>query len=360
MSPEIRVSKLKLPQKASSMNEELILLLKYGLPADVCTRWHKWSDVDTLLRRGGFPSLPAKFVLKAMKSNQNNNMFFGLNTFQNRIWYCFDYDNRVYDAPLAQTNILNSLSDAEKAKAVPVIPENYFIKFELDYLNEYMHDNNNQCTSSKTSNPASTTTQTKRASVSNSGDTEKTVNTALSKAPVSKLMVFIPPTSSRKRNKFRDVTPSLANKKRASNISMVPTKQSVGATCLSTGTPLSTGIVLMDLDGLDQFQTNVVEKHARSCPAGSLIVVKQVKEGYDLDRTYYCRFCKKSFSMSTGPKPETKSGLRKKRGRQMRPINKMMSNAILKSGAPANQVQEIFSETGAISPSKTGLAKMVD
>ena len=163
------------------MNEELILLLKYGLPAEVCTHWHKWSDVDTLLRRGGFTSLPAKFVLKAMKSNQNNNMFFGLNTFQNRIWYCFDYDNREYDAPLAQTKILNSLSDAEKAKAVPVIPENYFIKFELDYLNEYMHENNNQCTSSKTSNPASTTTQTKRASVSNSGDTEKTVNTALSK-----------------------------------------------------------------------------------------------------------------------------------------------------------------------------------
>jgi len=41
----------------------------------------------------------------------------------------------------------------------------------------------------------------------------------------------------------------------------------------------------MDLDGLDQFQTNVVEKYARSCPAGSLIVVKQVKEGYDLGRT---------------------------------------------------------------------------
>ena len=68
--------------------------------------------MDTLLRRGGFTSLPAKFVLKAMKSNQNNNMLFGLNTFQNRIWYCFDYDNREYDAPLAQTKILNSLSDA--------------------------------------------------------------------------------------------------------------------------------------------------------------------------------------------------------------------------------------------------------
>ena len=66
------------------------------------------------------------------------------------------------------------------------------------------------------------------------------------------------------------------------------------------------------------------------------------QEGYDLDRTYCCRFCKESFSMSTRPKPKTKSGLCKKRGRQMRPINKMMSTAIFKSGAPAKQVQEIL------------------
>jgi len=129
--------------------------------------------------------------------------------------------------------------------------------------------------------------------------------------------------------------------KRALNVSLVPTKQSAGAACLSTGTPLTTGIVIMDLDGLDKFQTNFVEKHARSCPAGSLTVVKEVKEGYDLDRTYYCKFCKKRFDMITGPKTDTKSGLPKKRGRQMRPITKMMSTIMFKSRAPAHQVQEI-------------------
>ena len=74
-----------------------------------------------------------------MRANNYNEMFFGKNWYQNKTYYYFDYDNREYDAPIAQTKILNSLSDAEKAKAVPVIPENYFIKFELDYLNEYMH-----------------------------------------------------------------------------------------------------------------------------------------------------------------------------------------------------------------------------
>ena len=69
-----------------------------------------------------------------MKSNQNNNMFFGLNQFKNRIWYCFYYNNREYDAPLAQTKISNSLSDAEKAKTV-LLSENFFGKFEFGYLN---------------------------------------------------------------------------------------------------------------------------------------------------------------------------------------------------------------------------------
>ena len=79
----------------------------------------------------------------------------------------------------------------------------------------------------------------------------------------------------------------------------------------------------MDLDRMDKFQSEVVEKHARFCPAGSLEVIRQVKEGYELDRQYHCRFCKKSYKMSTGPEQDPNA--EKKRGRQTRPINTMMS-----------------------------------
>ena len=114
----------------------------------------------------------------------------------------------------------------------------------------------------------------------------------------------------------------------------------------------------MDLDGLDDFQTNVVEKHARSCPAGALKLVKQTKRGWDLDRSYYCNFWKQSFEMSTGPKKDP--GTVQKRGRQMRPINKIMSSLIFKSGCVRAQVQEMFSESGVVCPSGNGLDNMIE
>lgn len=64
--------------------------------------------------------------------------------------------------------------------------------------------------------------------------------------------------------------------------------------------------------------------------------------------------------MSTGPKVDKDSGVAKKRGSQMRPINKTMATAIFKSGAPAAQVQDIFVENGVICPSDTGLLKMLE
>ena len=114
----------------------------------------------------------------------------------------------------------------------------------------------------------------------------------------------------------------------------------------------------MDLDGLDKFQTNVVEKHARSCPAGSLKVVKQKKEGWEVDRSYYCGFCKQSYEMSTGPKKDP--GVAQNRGRQMRHINKIMTSSIFKSGCVRAQVQEMFEESDVVCPSHTGLGKMMD
>ena len=127
-------------------------------------------------------------------------------------------------------------------------------------------------------------------------------------------------------------------------------KTAVIPTCLPVDKKVPTGMVLMDLDGLDDFVKNVVEKHARSCPAGTLDVVKQTRFGWDLDRTYRCSFCKKEFTFSTGPKND--AGAKKTRGRQMRPINKIMSSSILKSGCVRAQAQEMFEESGIICPSK--------
>ena len=87
-------------------------------------------------------------------------------------------------------------------------------------------------------------------------------------------------------------------------------------------------------------------------------MVKQMKRGWDLYHSYYCSFCKRSFEMSTGPKKDP--GTVQKRGRQMRPINKIMFSSIFKSGCVRAQVQEMFSESGVVCPSGNGLDNMME
>jgi hypothetical protein len=49
---------------------------------------------------------------------------------------------------------------------------------------------------------------------------------------------------------------------------------------------MSTGMVIMDIDTMDRFTTDVVERHAHDCPDGSLKVVSNEKHGYELDRCF--------------------------------------------------------------------------
>ena len=121
-------------------------------------------------------------------------------------------------------------------------------------------------------------------------------------------------------------------------VSVVPIKSSLSSS-------LNTRLVLINLDVMDEFQMEVIERYDRCCPGnGSLKVVKQVKEGFELDKKCYCGFCKKSYEMSTSAKIDEDSGVAEKRGRQIILINKTMATAMFKLSAPAAQVQEIFVE----------------
>ena len=64
--------------------------------------------------------------------------------------------------------------------------------------------------------------------------------------------------------------------------------------------------------------------------------------------------------LDPGPEPESNSSEPKKRGRQARPINKLMSVATFNSGAPAAQVQELMNDDGVISPSTRGQQMMLE
>ena len=101
-------------------------------------------------------------------------------------------------------------------------------------------------------------------------------------------------------------------------------------------------MVVMDLDALDEFNTTFMEKHACECPAGSLKDVEQEKYGWELERKYWCGFCKKTYTIKTGPKQDENE--KKGRGRQPRSVDKIMTAGIYTAGIPVTQVNDWATE----------------
>ncbi len=87
----------KLPRKARSENDKLLLLLENGLPSPLGRMWHRSPDhFEALLGQGGF-DLPHRFMSNALLSNKNNIRGWGHNRYQGKHWYCFDMENRLDD-----------------------------------------------------------------------------------------------------------------------------------------------------------------------------------------------------------------------------------------------------------------------
>ena len=126
--------KTTLPRKAKLANDELLLLLEYGLPPPLRKKWHRSPDhVGALLEHGGF-NLPQRFVLNTLLSNKNNYRGCRIDWYKKKWWYCFDNENRYDNAPLDQ-NI--GLDKGIKACLRHVQVE-HFCTFELEYLNKYL------------------------------------------------------------------------------------------------------------------------------------------------------------------------------------------------------------------------------
>ena len=55
---------------AKSRNEELLLMLRKGLPGKVGNYWHTANGLQNILKKGGLPMLPDGLVSRAFKLNQ--------------------------------------------------------------------------------------------------------------------------------------------------------------------------------------------------------------------------------------------------------------------------------------------------
>ena len=89
--------------KAKSKNEEVILLLRFGMPLANRQFWYNTEELQCMLKQGGLPKLPDHFLSKALKSIQNH-AGIEINSFQKKSWYCFEFnrDKVPYDTPKNQ------------------------------------------------------------------------------------------------------------------------------------------------------------------------------------------------------------------------------------------------------------------
>ena len=113
-------------QNATSKNDELLLLLRHGLPSPNRKIWYKADELHDMLKEGGLPSLPDKSVSNALKSNQQNKSSIGINNYQKKVWYCFakEDDDVPFDTPKLQVKAMKSLN------VKPSMPDNHFESFE--------------------------------------------------------------------------------------------------------------------------------------------------------------------------------------------------------------------------------------
>jgi len=244
--------------------------------------------------------VPPKLISKALQSNRNNE-FLEKNTYRNKRWVCFDPINKEYDTPKSQLLALEAKEFIE-----PIIPNDYFYKFEINHLRKYKTNDDTTRTPTSNTNPTPAPTAptnptnrtvhspTPTSSTTNSNNTStpsstytnvpstepspisNTTNNNTSTLPSTNSNVTQPPTNTNSGSPptATSTTPS-ANKK--SRVHTIPTTHGDG---------MSTGMVIMDIDTMDRFTTDVVERHAHDCPDGSLKVVSNEKHGYELDRCF--------------------------------------------------------------------------
>ena len=53
--------------KAKSKNEEVILLLRFGMPLANRQFWYNTEELQCMLKQGGLPTLPNRFVSRELK-----------------------------------------------------------------------------------------------------------------------------------------------------------------------------------------------------------------------------------------------------------------------------------------------------
>ena len=315
----------QLPRKVLTQGEELITLLQFGLPELNLKLWYTVNDFQHVLKTGGFPLLPDKSVLFAFRRNKDIGNVSQTRSFRKKIWYCFVREEEAaFDTPAAQCYHLDTLKKKKLLRAfaaiVPPLPPNHFASYDLKFLKKYR--------SLVTTDVEVTATPQMK-----SANAEESVMAPDSSTPVA----ITPSPSALKQNRGRG------------NRSDLPL-------CSPDGKHI--GLVFAAI-GKNSEVIKLAEDHARECTGNNtrLDLTRRWKMGFEMFETHACRFCKKEYTIKSGPNkdPNTKND---HCGQQPVEINKIIGHAAHGAGLTQNNIAMTCDLAGCVRPSDSGLAQI--
>ncbi len=340
------------PIKAATCEgEELIILLKYYLPNKIKNLWTGTDDILVMLTEGGITSYKNKKqignVIRAQRTfNLESNLY------NKKQWYIFG-DTKQFDAPRDQVAKF-------KERERPQIQPNYFcnlgIKFKFIEMKSKSQTTSSSSSSGKNSSRHTTATSaaTSPAAAANNNNNNSTDNNNNNNNN-NNSQVVTPDTTNNNNNNASNT----ANKVTASTAAAAATTNNNDNVTTkrnkSSIKDLSseTGFMIARLDLPDDI-VRVTEEHRKQCPGNCNLHTTKKSRGFEVITDLSCGFCKKSYTISSEPKPEKKQK-QTRRGAPTSQLNMMVTNALHKNAITIEQGKGFCAELGCVSLSETGM-----
>ena len=349
---------IDLPRDVSSKQDELIVLLRFGLPEQNRRLWYNASDLQGLLKDGGLPTptLPDNSVsLVALRTNRNKNYGIKDNLFQKKKWYCFYNGEPEFDTPTAQFKHLQLLKKKKLEEEIndiqPSIPVDHFGSFKLKYLAAYKQtaakapsaDASNPQESNEASpaaaprtNGAAGVTPPASTTPASANDNPQDAN----HAPPKKL----PKDANRAPPIVPQPKPKWTNGNRSDLPLEVPDGQQIG--------------LVFTAIGKNSEAIKMAEDHARQCPGKCRLKLKErYKTDFQIVEIHGCGFCNKEYTIKSGPEAVN---AKKRHGGQASEISKIIGHAAHGTALLPKKLGEFLDQTGTVRSSDYGLNAMYD
>jgi hypothetical protein len=331
-------------ETATCEGEEIILLFQNCLPPPISHLWLGSDDMLSMLNEGGITCYTtANQIANCMRAQKLIHL--DSNRRNGKRWFAFQKEMAFPD-PKQQLK--------ENKQPLQLEP-NYFtnlgIKFK--FIGKKSQSTNSSSSKNSSRHTTATSSATSPAAAANNNNNNSTDNNN-NNSNNNNTQLVTPDTTKNNNNN----TPNTANKVTASASAAATTNNNDNVTTKRNKSSIKdlssdTGFMISRLDLPDDI-VRVTEEHSKQCPGNCSLHTTRKSKGFEVITALSCGFCKKSYTISSEPKPEKKQK-QTRRGAPTSQLNMMVTNAFHKNGITIEQGKGFCAELGCVSLSETGM-----